>query len=382
MVSAPRAVLSDAGLRACKILVAVALVSAACGDDDRGDPNAPVDLWPIPASGRSVTPSADGTVGRAAPARVDAGTSRPPRVDDGADEDAGPPMAPDPALAQFDPDEVYIFGTLLQGACYRNAVAPVTDPNRALVGFGCYGDTDPAFVRPSDGRLIYSDRASRAVYAFHCDGCVYAGSGDPYPPDPTANDELISTPACPGPAAYFTSFTVTAASETLIKCGNAQWYDGDGTAIGAIVGAVAPKVGHGGTALAGQAVVELATGARAPIVGPDPFTVLASRAREDGYLVALRPDGAPDVPELWHVAFDGTATLRGTYPSAPPGQLVAIKSALDGSGRLVQFSRDASQPSRDTIIRRSVDGESEVVYDEANAPVVKLQSTSGLFTGP
>jgi hypothetical protein len=81
------------------------------------------------------------------------------------------------------------------------------------------------------------------------------------------------------------------------------------------------------------------------------------------------------------VAFDGEASALGTYPDPPDMQQIGAYSALDGEGRLVQFASDLSESFRDTIVRRSVDGESAVIYDEVNAPVVKLH-ISQLFTGP
>jgi hypothetical protein len=127
-------------------------------------------------------------------------------------------------------------------------------------------------------------------------------------------------------------------------------------------------------------VLEIATGILAPLTGPEDFTILAARAREDGYWIATRATDPSIPPELWQVAFDGTGTLQGTYAAVPEGQLVTLGSALDGSGRLFQLAA-TDDALRETIIRRTVDGESDVVWDEGDALRVTLYP-DGLFTGP
>jgi hypothetical protein len=367
------------------IAAACALVLHACGGDDLpGDPKAVVELWPIPSQGRPPPPpTTAGSAGSSVPPRQP--FVPPATVFDsgiGSDEDAGPPMDPDPTLALLDPEQVYLFGTMSEGTCNRLAIAPVLAPDHALVGFACE-TTVEGVIRPSDGRLIYSrwSAGSYLVHAFHCDGCVYASSRTPYPASPIANDEWLPAPTCATPGATVTDYAVAIDGEIIIGCSDRSWYRGDGAQIAGIAGAPNPLLGHGGSALVSDGVVDLASGMLAPFDGLGDRAWLTTRVREDGYWIAAQPMDDPAVPpELWKIAFDGTATLLGMYPSPPPNQQAYRGYKLDGVGRLVQFARSLNSSS-ETIIRRDIDGASEVIYDEADDPVVKIHLSS-LFTGP
>lgn len=361
------------------------LLFAACSSEDDasgpgGGPDAPVFLWQIPNVGLPIERPLE-------PDRPDPTT---PSFDAGAPpsgpvvgEDAGPKMAPDPTLDQLDPDEVYILGTLSQGACYLDAIAPVLAPDEALVGFECGTVFAYPVVRPGDGRMIYSaGGAVDAIYAFRCDGCTYVSSAADYPSDPLANDEPIPTPSCAADA-FSGGFAVTADGAVAYRCDDGLWYgEGDEPFATPMDVSFRPlSFGHEATALLADGVVDLESGDYAPFTGLTQPNVIAQRAVEDGYRIAVQPTDIDQPPELWHVAFDGTATSLGAFPAPPADQEVRAESALDGEGRLVQFAQDTTETFRDTIIRRSMDGESAVIYDEADDPVVKLHISS-LFTGP
>ena len=377
--------------------LAATCLALACGDPvgpgDRGDADAPVELWPLPRSGRTdvrvpfalAGASAAGRGGRAGEGV--SGTSANGGAGAGGngdgDVDAGTLPVGDPTLDQLDPDEVYIFGTLSEGACYLDAIAPVLAPDRALVGFDCSASLGVAYIRPDDGRMIYAQFGGRdAVYGFRCDGCSYVTGPADYPDAPLANDEPMPTPACDA-SAFMGQFTVTAEGELAYRCQDGQWYDADGEALAGL--RVDPasllSIGHEHTALLTDGVVDLETGELAPWEGLTQPRVIAVRAVPDGYWIAVQPEDAMQPPELWEVAFDGTAMSLGVYPDPPADQEVLSQRRLDGEGRLVQFARDTTEVFRDTIIRRSIEGESAVIYDEADDPVVKLH-ISNLFTGP
>ena len=64
----------------------------------------------------------------------------------------------------FDPANIYLAGTLQEGACYRDAIASWTCPSTAVTGFSCDFDNNStgaertsAQIRPSDGRLLYAN---------------------------------------------------------------------------------------------------------------------------------------------------------------------------------------------------------------------------------
>src|SRR5687767_10680186 len=100
--------------------------------------------------------------------------------------DASPPCEKALTSDIFDPGEVYLGG----GSC--RAVAHVSCPNVAAMGFGCAADRN-SYIRPTDGRLLYRYPNEPGVREFHMDGClrVAGAANDPFPPTPTANDPLL-----------------------------------------------------------------------------------------------------------------------------------------------------------------------------------------------
>ncbi|HTN88377.1 MAG TPA: hypothetical protein VL242_32070, partial [Sorangium sp.] len=110
------------------------------------------------------------------------------------------------------------------------------------------------------------------------------------------------------------------------------------------------------------------------------------RARApDSFLLVLESEHPTDdggSQELWEVDGDGAATRLGAFPPLPAGamQVSAYTSKLDGCGALLQFGGGPGV-LEDVIVRRHIDGASEVVYTEARAPLVKIH-VSALVTGP
>lgn len=73
--------------------------------------------------------------------------------------------------------------------------------------------------------------------------------------------------------------------------------------------------------------------------------------------------------------------MIGSYSPIPAGSsVVEASSALDGCGALLQMGR-APMFINDTIVRRQVQGTTQVVYDGATMPLVNI-FTSHLITGP
>jgi hypothetical protein len=129
-------------------------------------------------------------------------------------------------------------------------------------------------------------------------------------------------------------------------------------------------------------ILSLPAGERTPISGLPEGTRLAYRATAQGFWIALLP--AVDAePELWNVGPDGVATRVGSYSSPPPAAAKQIKaSQLDAQGRLYQIIASTT-PVLDLVIRRSIGGESEVLYDEKTQPTLRLHISSLLSgTGP
>ena len=159
---------------------------------------------------------------------------------------------------------------------------------------------------------------------------------------------------------------------------DAQWRDEDGAPLTA--GGQALFLGQRDTALGPGFILELDTKEEIPIVGlqwrSEPF-VVAARAREDGFWLVVRgPVEGPGQRARWHVAFDGSATNEGDYPSLPINVKEPSFGKLDGAGRLIESaSYEATDGLGSAIVRRSLDGDSEILNRSKSA-------FFGLVTGP
>ena len=107
------------------------------------------------------------------------------------------------------------------------------------------------------------------------------------------------------------------------------------------------------------------------VVGP------SCRGGEDGFWLVVRgPVEGPGQRARWHVAFDGSATNEGDYPSLPINVKEPSFGKLDGAGRLIESaSYEATDGLGSAIVRRSLDGDSEILNRSKSA-------FFGLVTGP
>jgi hypothetical protein len=295
---------------------------------------------------------------------------------DGDGDDGG-------ALDVFDPDEVYIAGTLYEGACYLSAMAHWSTPNDAATGFDCHFDNYYAIIRPSDGRMIYTNVFEDILREFHCDDCPFVDEFPfvpDYPVDPLSNDTILPTLGCePELRGTSLQFRVAPTSEYVYRCGEG-WLNlagevvYDSTSYGPLV-----HLGYDGLGLTQGAVLDLDAGTAAPFVG---FTSMepieTARADPSGgfWFVA----GPPDLPMLWHVRPDGQVTELGTYPPLPEGEFPYESYALLPGGELFQQGTNFTE-FFDALYRREIGGISEIVYAEADDPLVKFHG-SQLVTGP
>ncbi len=60
----------------------------------------------------------------------------------------------------FDASKVYIFGTIAEGSCGRDVIAPWDRPNVAAAGFSCNAYAPGAIVQPISGRFLYRSWSS------------------------------------------------------------------------------------------------------------------------------------------------------------------------------------------------------------------------------
>ncbi|WP_437632017.1 hypothetical protein [Sorangium sp. So ce854] len=287
----------------------------------------------------------------------------------------------------LDPDQVYLAGTLLEGACGRDAVAHWSSPDSAVVGFHCHVDERSARIRPTDGRLLYTNVFEDLLREFHCDDCPSRGNA--YPEAPLDNDPVLPTPRCADGLAPRDGFLVSPTGAVLYRCSSdtATWYDERGRVAHADPEDPLLHLGHGDLALAARSVVHLATSTSTPITGlPGGRLLHTVRARApDRFLLVLeaeRPTEDGGSQELWEVDGDGVAARLGAFPPLPAGavHVSASTSKLDGCGALLQFGGGIGL-LEDVIVRRDIGGASEVVYTEATEPLVKIH-VSALVTGP
>ncbi|MBL8912072.1 MAG: hypothetical protein JNM17_15360 [Archangium sp.] len=325
------------------------------GAPDAGTPDAGAPDAGIPDAGRP-------------DAGVDAG------VRDAGAIDAGP-IAP-----SLDAGAIYLAGTLQEGACYRDALADLFNPNVASTGFDCYFANDTAVVRPTDGALLYFNTFEWLLREYRCDECAVTSAATPYPVDPLANDRVIPT-QCPT-SDRMTGFAVTADGEVLHRCSMTSGI------FRLSNGAVAHNAGSDtvlafgatGWALTRTRVINWKLPSTGLITGlPASMTLLAARwSPPDGFWLALRSNG---VDELWRIDLAGVATKSGTFGASPPNTTASVGGSLDSAGRLFQAVNDTSAAFRDVVLMKEIGQPTVVVYTEATNPLVKIHISS-LVTGP
>jgi hypothetical protein len=285
----------------------------------------------------------------------------------------------------LDQSEVYLWGTLSPGASYTDAIARVADPNTYSVGWGDYGDARSATFIGND--LIYSTTGDAVVRQYVPDGVWNADLKDiDYPKDPQDNDPEIATPMCMGQVGGLRGVLVSPGGRLIYLCSSETgdtWYEG--TAPIYTDGKRLLALNDDNLALAYDGTFEVvdlsapdAPHEIAEITGAD----VAFRVHDGGFSVV--ENSTPLV--LWHVAADGSAEKAGEYPAEPDGSTAygwssdTRASVLGPDDSLYQFA-NPSEVGGTLIIRRSVDGSSAVVYDEADDPHVKIH-ISALVTGP
>jgi hypothetical protein len=283
--------------------------------------------------------------------------------------------------ALLSPDRVYLFGELTEGQCGTYAIADIEAPNQGLVGFDCYISRASARIDPKTGRMFYQVMQPNGVREFHCDShCVYPSSADGYPLDPAANDPLVSNLSC----AHTVGLEIGPDGAMAYQCFDATetvggWYDADGNLL-YMGDAYIRHLGYDWLAFATGKLVDFKQHTEIPIVGLPDRTVHAIRAIPDGFYVALAGEGLGE-DQLWKVVASGEATMLGSYAAPPAGlEMWLADAALTPDGALFQATRRTGTFD-DFIIRRTIDGTSEVVYTETDKTIVKMHA-SPLFTGP
>jgi hypothetical protein len=293
----------------------------------------------------------------------------------------------------LDPGEVYLAGTVEEGACYKGAIAHWSCPNVGAVGFDCYFDGNSsvnwsnsprlnAYVRPTDGRLIYTNLTTETfVREFHCDDCPFDSPSKRYSRTPLDNDPFLPKDCDLGNP--FPEFFVSPTGMVLYYCpASKTWRDNGGLHTYVESNDPLLHVGYGNLGLTATRIVDLESGKAIPIVGfAGALSAVAIRAvPPDKFWVVEPRDSLGQSVELWEI--DGTGMSRRVlqYASAPANLTLRQRGRLDKSGAFSQMG-STRVALEDIIVRRDMQGGSEVVYTETTNPLVKIH-ISGLITGP
>jgi hypothetical protein len=294
----------------------------------------------------------------------------------------------------FDPNRVYLAGTLSEGSCNQSAIAAIECPNSAAVGFECIFDGNSFYptsaqIRPSDGRLLYTHFRAE-LREFHCDLCPYRDSnGNEYPRNVLDNDPVLVRAS--SPASSETEFLVSPSGALFYRRNDGAWVDETDRVVFDEAESTLLHVGFGAIALAGpdrrfdrlvDRLVDLDGGGSTAVLGlPDREVRSMRAAPPDRFVLLVRGDGELDADwELWDIDASATATLRGEYPPFPSGLTQSVGQQLLPNGVLFEMGDDRATVD-DVIVRREIGGATEVVYTEADLPNVKIH-ISAFVSGP
>lgn len=307
----------------------------------------------------------------------DAGPHTPPRKDageTGSNEPAAPNESPndgpDPVAGAniFESNQVYIFGTLVEGTTGWEAIAAVDKPDDYVVGFlhGTLGGR--AQVR--DGMLLYTMLYVPGIYTFVPEGKKQSSPADEidYPATPEANDPITDTPPCEQGTDGDRPFRTSPEGRLIYQCRDNIWYEGGKEFFVPLETETLLSVGFDGLVLVRPMAIVTA-GGRNPISELDGIGGFrTARALKDGFQVVM--DSAPESgePALWQITASGKATRVGVYPAVL--DFSENESELLADDVLVQAGLDPD--GNDTIVRRPIKGEAETLYSEATNPLVKM----------
>ena len=281
----------------------------------------------------------------------------------------------------FDPREVYVFGAIqsIQG---QLGLVHWSEPSRVMTGFDASYDSSSAWIRPSDGRLVYVNTNELGPREFVCDDCPYEA---PYPSAPLANDPVVPVISCLPDDRWAPRFLLAPDGAMLLHCSapGGLWYDARGAVAFDDPGDDLVHLGYDGLALTEHgAMADLSTMTSAPIVGWQPsFVFVTARADPGGGFLAVWEDGdeatRDEAPQLWSIDPAGIATEIGTYPPGPGGLSNPSSRRIDAEGALFETGTSGDL-SNSVVLRRRITGESDVVYDYGSAEVLP----ASLVTGP
>jgi hypothetical protein len=242
--------------------------------------------------------------------------------------------------------------------------------------------TMSAYVRPTDGRIVYANMFEDVIREFHCDGCPHHNGLRPYPARPLQNDTILPSDCALDRSTV--QFLVSPSGLVMYSCmGTDTWRDNGGQHTYVEAGDRLVHLGYTDLALTATRVIDLRTGTGPAITGLPTGSTYAVRAvPPDKFWLARSTGDAAIVEELWEVSREGLATLVGEYGVPTQATPVRPRGRLDKTGSFFQIARGRS-PDEEVILRRDISGKSEIVYTESSNPLVRMNvNVSGLITGP
>ena len=156
---------------------------------------------------------------------------------------------------------MYLYGTLTVSDCFLGAVAHWSSPDILSTGFDCHFNSGGAVIRPSDGRLIYTNTLEDRIREFHCDDCPYEGPD--YPPSPLDNDPLLPMPGC---VEGSVRFLLAPEGHYLYIC-SSMWFDEVGSLVHDDDMSPLLHLGYDGHGLTEDGVIEFDSGILSPSSG-------------------------------------------------------------------------------------------------------------------
>jgi hypothetical protein len=196
---------------------------------------------------------------------------------------------------------------------------------------------------------------------------------------------ILPTPPCvPSDAnkAVF-DFVIAPNGEIFHKCHHGPWYDSTGTEVTAHD---LEAVAGDGTGLAredsGLCVVDFETQECTLVTALEGLDLLAARVTSGGYWVATM---SKKEMARWHGSPEADAVKEVVFATQPTDPTLFDGPQLDFAGNFYAFGEIDSDH---VIVRFPADGSAgEIVYTEADDPVVKIDPDSDVFssflvTGP
>ncbi|WP_394824173.1 hypothetical protein [Pendulispora albinea] len=279
------------------------------------------------------------------------------------------------AAGTYDPDCVYLLGTTREGSCSYDAFIFPKNPTDRVYNFGC----SPwlAFVRPTDGRLIFTSSANDGLAAYAYRPATTRSQWDW---QQLQAHEKIET--CrhlhrifmfpdDGKLLYFCSFN---------DAGIGPWVEGSSEPF-AMAGYYPMAAGEGRTVLGADTEPELhyaiiANGRATPLKDMEGASISTVRSRRGGgfFIVSSRLWVRA---ELREVLPTGETKILGTYQTDRPTGPAGPQCVIEPNGALDCI---ASRDFHDEIVRYTFNALPEVLYEERTNDV--KMHISLLVTGP